>query len=255
MLPFQGMDEPLIQIKKAYKRFGHVEALRGADLCVFPGEITALVGDNGSGKSTLVKLLNGAYRPDAGRIIIRGKSFSYLTPRSAIAEGIATVHQDLALDDRRDCAGNVFLGRERVKLGFWIDRRGMLRETQRLLLELNVAIPDITLPVGLLSGGQRQGVAVARAVHQQGEVLIFDEPTAAMDLRESRQVMELIRNLKARGKTVIMISHNLFQVFDVADRICVIKGGRCVASCPTAQSTPEEINRIILTADPEVQQG
>jgi len=241
--------QPIIQMKNICKSFGHVRALYKANFFAFPGEVAAIVGDNGSGKSTLIKLLCGVLKPDSGKIIIDNREYSCLSPRKAIDEGITTVYQDLALDNKRDCVGNVFLGRELTKYGFWLDRKAMIKETQQLLEKLNINIPDVTLPAGYLSGGQRQGLAIARALLRKSRVIVFDEPTAAMGIRETAQVMEIIRSLKEQGVTVIMISHNLFQTFEVADRISIMKSGRCVGSVLAKDSSPSEINDIILSAE------
>ncbi len=228
------------------KSFSHVRALHKANFYAYPGEVTALVGDNGSGKSTLIKLLCGVLKPDSGRIVIGGREYSSLSPYQAIQEGITTVYQDLALDNRRDCSGNIFLGRELTKYGFWLDKQAMVRETRNLLNYLKVEIEDISMAVGYLSGGQRQGIAIARAMLKKSRIIIFDEPTAAMGLRETARIMELIRSLKEQGITVIMISHNLFQVFDVADRICIMKSGQCIGSVLAKDSSAQMINDMIV---------
>ena len=241
--------KPIIQMKNICKNFGHVRALYKANFFAFPGEVAAIVGDNGSGKSTLIKLLCGVLKPDSGQIIIDDREYSYLSPRKAIEEGITTVYQDLALDNKRDCVGNIFLGRELTKYGFWLDRKAMIVETQQLLDKLNINIPDVTLPAGYLSGGQRQGLAIGRALLRKSRIIVFDEPTAAMGIRETARIMEIIRSLKEQGVTVIMISHNLFQTFDVADRISIMKSGRCVGSVLAKDSSPSQINNIILSAE------
>lgn len=238
--------QPIIHMDNICKTFSYVRALHKADFYAYSGEVTALVGDNGSGKSTLIKLLCGVLRPDSGRIIIDGREYSSLSPYQAIREGITTVYQDLALDNQRGCTGNIFLGRELTKYGFWLDKQAMARETRNLLNRLNVKIEDITVPVGYLSGGQRQGIAIARAMLKKSRIIIFDEPTAAMGLRETARIMEMIRSLKDQGVTVIMISHNLFQVFDVADRICIMKSGQCIGSVLAKDSSAQKINDMIV---------
>jgi ABC-type sugar transport system ATPase subunit len=241
--------QPIIQMKSICKNFGHVRALYNADFFAFHGEVTAIVGDNGSGKSTLIKLLCGVLKPDSGHIIIDNRKYSYLTPHKAIEEGITTVYQDLALDNKRDCVGNIFLGRELTKYRFWLDRKAMIREAQQLLDKLNINIQDVTVPVAYLSGGQRQGIAIARALLRKSRIIIFDEPTAAMGIREAVRVMEIIRSLKDQGVTVIMISHNLFQTFNVADRISIMKSGQCIGSVLAKESSPSKINDIILSSE------
>jgi len=237
---------PIIHMDNICKMFSHVRALHKANFYTYSGEVTALVGDNGSGKSTLMKILCGVLKPDNGRIVIDGREYSALSPHQAIQEGVTTVYQDLALDNLRDCTGNIFLGRELTKYGFWLDKKAMVRETRDLLYNLNVKIEDITVPVGYLSGGQRQGIAIARAMFKKSRIIIFDEPTAAMGLRETARIMELIRSLKEQGITVIMISHNLFQVFDVADRISIMKSGQCIGSVLAKDSSPQQINDMIV---------
>lgn len=241
--------QPIIQMKDICKNFGHVRALYKANFFALRGEVTAIVGDNGSGKSTLIKLLCGVLKPDSGQIIIDNREYSCLSPHKAIAEGITTVYQDLALDNRRDCVGNIFLGRELIKYGFWLDRKAMIRETQQLLDKLNINIQDVTVPAGYLSGGQRQGLAIARALLRKSRIIVFDEPTAAMGIRETARFVEIIRSLKDQGVTVIMISHNLFQTFDVADRISIMKSGQCIGSVLAKDSSPSKINDIILSTE------
>lgn len=236
----------MISMENIIKNFGHVQALRGANFYAHKGKVTALVGDNGSGKSTLIKILCGILYPDKGTININNKSFKYLTPKKAIQNGISSVYQDLALDNEKDCSGNIFLGREKTKFGFWLDKKSMEKETESLLNNLNINIQDITLPVGYLSGGQRQALAIARAIHQNTDIIVLDEPTSAMGLKETNAVMDIIHSLKDMDKTIIIISHNLFQVFDIADYVCVMKSGRCGNPILTKESTPEHINRLIV---------
>ena len=188
-------------------------------------EVLAIVGDNGARKSTLIKILSGVLKPDCGIIRLEGKEYERLTPRKASESGISTVYQDLALGNTMDVAANLFLGNERTRGGF-LQKKVMNEEAKRLLEDLDIHIPDVTVPVGNLSGGQRQGVAVARLVHRGGKILIFDEPTAAMGLNESNAVLRLIKKLAAQGYAVIIISHNLPQVFHISDRICVMRQGK-----------------------------
>jgi ABC-type sugar transport system ATPase subunit len=168
--------QPFLQVKNIKKRFGRVEALRGADLTAYTGEILAIVGDNGAGKTTLIKTLSGVLRPDSGEIIIEDKVYQGLNPRQALDLGISTVYQDLSLVNCRDVATNIFLGREPVRHKFFVDKRRMVAEAQEFLQQLDMNIPEIHAEVGQLSGGQRQGVAVARAIRFGGKLLIFDEP-------------------------------------------------------------------------------
>jgi ABC-type sugar transport system ATPase subunit len=240
--------EALLKVTGIEKSFALIQALRGVDMEIYTGEILAIVGDNGAGKTTLIKVLAGVLRPDRGEIIMDGKRFHYLTPRRAIGLGIATVYQDLALVDCRDVPANVFLGREPV-WGIWVRKALMNGKTQKILDTLQINIPSLKTPVGLLSGGQRQGVAVARAIHQGGRVIIFDEPTAAMGVTETSKVLELMIRLRNTGYAVILVSHNLHQVFNISDRICVMRQGFAVGTVRTDTTTDEEVVRLITGSE------
>ena len=240
------MNRPMIQMDGIVKRFGSITALDNMNFQACGGEITAIVGDNGSGKSTLIQILTGCLKPDQGVIRIRNRVFRSLTAKEAIEQGITAVYQDLALDNCKDCAENLFLGRELLRFGFFLDHRTMYRETEQLLKQLHIHIPNIRQPVEKMSGGQRQAVAIARAVYQNGDIMIFDEPTSAMGMKETARIMKLFSSLKEQGKTIILISHNLFQVFDVSDRICVMKNGRQVDSFLTKDSSPEQLYHTII---------
>lgn len=231
------------------KRFGNIHALRGVDFSVDHGEIVAIVGDNGSGKSTFIKILSGNIRPDSGSVTVHGTAYSYLTPRQSLAAGISTVYQDLSLDDYRDVAANIFLGNELTSCGVFLRRNKMRQIAEELIRELNIGIPDITLPVGSFSGGQRQAVAVARAIYHGKQLMIFDEPTAAMGVRESNAVLELIKGLKARGMGVIIICHNLHQVFSIADKVCVMRHGRIMKTAYTMDTSLDEVQQMIVEAE------
>ncbi len=249
-----GQEAPLLAASGLAKSFLHVRALDGVDFSVNPGETVALVGDNGAGKSTLMKILCGAYHPDAGTILVDGREVTLRTPRDAMALGIAVVYQDLALADHRDVATNVFLGRELTK-GPVVDKPRMAREARRVLDDLKIKIPSVQTLVGLLSGGQRQAVAIARAIHQGGRLIFMDEPTAALGVQEQAKVLRLIEDLKARGTAVVVVSHNLQHVFSVADRIVVLRGGRNAGERVKTETTPEEIVRLIVGADRLVPAG
>ncbi|RJR16830.1 MAG: sugar ABC transporter ATP-binding protein [Desulfobacteraceae bacterium] len=232
---------PYIRLRNIKKSFGHVIALDGVDLDIYSGEVMALVGDNGAGKSTLIKIISGVLNPDEGELSLNGKTFKHLTPSKAIELGISTVYQDLALVDCRDAASNIFLGREPLKAAFFVDKKRMNRESEELLRRLKVSIPSVTTPVEFLSGGQRQGVAVARSIKLQGRMITFDEPTAAMGVSESARVLKLIRSLGDEGFAVLVISHNLHHVFSIADRICVIRNGRLVKDFRTENTNPDQV--------------
>ncbi|MCD6059641.1 MAG: transporter ATP-binding protein [Thermomicrobiales bacterium] len=253
-VPAQNGTPPLLEARGISKSFLHVQALDDVDFWVDPGEVVALVGDNGAGKSTLMKTLCGAYQPDAGSIVFDGRPVAMRTPRDAIALGIAVVYQDLALVDHRDVASNVFLGREPTR-GAAVDKPRMVREAREVLNNLKVTIPSVQTLVGLLSGGQRQAVAIARAVHQGGRLIFMDEPTAALGVREQAKVLRLIEDLRSRGTAVVVVSHNLQHVFSIADRIVVLRGGRNAGERIKAETTPEDIVRLIVGADRIVPAG
>ena len=241
------MGEAYIKAIELHKEFGHVKALRGVSVSAYEGEILAIVGDNGAGKSTLIKILSGVLRPDQGTISVGEKEFTGLTTREAIEAGVSTVYQDLALGNTMDVASNLFLGNEKTRFGF-LKKKEMYREAEKLLIDLDIKIPDVTVPVGNLSGGQRQGVAVARLVNRGGKVFIFDEPTAAMGLNETNAVLKLIRKLASDGYVVIVISHNMPQVFDISDRICVMRQGKVIGQMKTCDTTMDEVVSMITGA-------
>ncbi len=238
---------PLLEASNISKSFLHVRALDDVAFRIFPGETVALVGDNGAGKSTLMKILCGAYQPDTGTIRVDGAPVTLRNPHDANAHGIAVVYQDLALVNHRDVACNVFLGREPTR-GIVVDKGRMVRESREVLQRLKINIPSVYTPVGLLSGGQRQAVAIARAVRQGGRMIIMDEPTAALGVQEQAKVLDLIASLKAEGTALIIVSHNLQHVFRFADRIAVMRGGRNAGERVRSETTPEEIVRLIVGA-------
>lgn len=242
---------PTLRMTGITKRFGGVVALSGIDFGVEPGEVMALVGDNGAGKSTLIKILAGAHEPDAGEIVFGDRQISFKSPQDAWNSGIATIYQELALAGKMMIPDNIFLGRElqRRVLGIpFLDRRAMRRRTARLLEDLDVNVPDLDVWVDYLSGGQRQGVAIARALNIDAELIVMDEPTAALAVAEVRKVLQFIRRLREQGKSVILISHNIQDVFDVSDRITVLRQGRCIGVRETRRTTPEEIIGLITGA-------
>lgn len=237
---------PLLQAKNLRKTFGHVQAVRGIDIEANAGEVVSIVGDNGAGKSTLIKLLSGVYVPDPGsEILVRGEAQHWSTPKDAIAAGIATVYQDLSLVDTRDVAANLFLGRE-LRRGPFVDRARMIRESERVLQDFTFRLPSVKVPISLLSGGQRQSVAIARVLLQGADLVILDEPTAALGVQESQKVIEVIGRLKAAGKAVIVISHNLQQVWEVTDRFVALRLGQVAGMRHRAETTPDEVVRLIV---------
>lgn len=222
--------EPLFALRGASKRFGAVQALRGLDFEVRPGEVLALVGDNGAGKSTLVKAISGIYQPDEGEYFWDGKQVSISGPHDAGALGIATVYQDLALCDNLDVVANLFLGSELYGEGprrafRVLDETTMEHKSHELLDQLAVSIPSVRQEVGTLSGGQRQQVAVARSLLGDPKLVLLDEPTAALGVAQTEQVLQLIKRLRERGLAVVVISHNMADVFEVADRVYVLRLG------------------------------
>jgi len=226
---------PVLQARGLVKRYGHVTALDGADLDLLPGEILAVIGDNGAGKSTLVKALSGALVPDAGEIRLDGRAVRFHSPADARRQGIETVYQDLAVAPAMTIAENLFLGRELRRAGVpgslfrLLDKRRMAAEAASHLQSLQIGIASVRQPVESLSGGQRQGVAVARSAAFARHVVIMDEPTAALGVKESKMVLDLIRRVRDKGLPVLLVSHNMPHVFEVADRIHVARLGKRVA--------------------------
>jgi ABC-type sugar transport system ATPase subunit len=237
---------PLVRIERARKEFGAVVALDEVTLDVDPGDIVALVGDNGAGKSTLVKCVAGVHPPTSGRILLDGQPVRFSSPLEARKQGIEVVFQDLALVNSQPVYMNMFLGRELVKGRLRrLDRGAMAAETQTLLDELDVRIDSPQLAIRDLSGGQRQGVAIARAMHWAQRLVLMDEPTAALGVAETRRVEELIRRMRDRGRGILIVSHSLDQVFRLADRICVLRRGKQVGIRRTSETTGDEIVAMI----------
>lgn len=244
----------LLEVKNVTKRFGAVEVLGGVSFSLEPGTVLGLLGDNGAGKTTLMKILTGVYQPDSGQVFFGGKPIPYPehTPRQARMLGIEMIYQDLALAKQQDVAANIFLGREPVYrwLGWWpmVDKARMEQEARIALERLGALIPSVRYPLWALSGGQQQSVAIARALTFNPKLVIMDEPTAALAVREVEHVLALIRELKAQGIGVILISHRLPDVFAVTDRIVVLRQGRVVADVPTAHTSMQEVVAYIVGA-------
>ncbi|WP_406002450.1 ATP-binding cassette domain-containing protein [Streptomyces sp. NBC_00829] len=240
------MPEPLLEAKGLTKNYGHVQALRGAAFTVFPGEVVALIGDNGAGKSTLVKTLVGAIRPDCGEILFNGEPVSFGSPAHAQRSGIETVYQDLALATDLDAAANVFLGRELLRRGIRgrlgvLDRATMRRRAATAFQELGVTLKDSEAPIAALSGGQKQSVAIARAVAWASKVIFMDEPTAALGVVQRERVLDLIRRVRDRGIATVLISHNMPEVLSVADRVEVLRLGSRVAQFDATRTSMKEL--------------
>jgi ABC-type sugar transport system ATPase subunit len=240
-------EAPLLRLRGVIKNFGPVQALQGIDLDVPPGQVTALVGDNGAGKSTLIKTISGIWAPDGGEVTWDGRPVHVSTPKDATDLGIATVYQDLALCDNLDIVQNMFLGREELRHGL-LDEAAMELTAKKTLADLSVTtVRSIRQPVGSLSGGQRQAVAVARAVMRQARLVILDEPTAALGVSQTSMVLGLIERLSSQGIAVLVISHNLSDVFRVADRLAVLFLGRLVSQGPIADYDTQSAVELITT--------
>jgi D-xylose transport system ATP-binding protein len=232
---------PLVKVRGVSKAFGHVQALDDVDFELYPGEVVGLVGDNGAGKSTLVKILSGVYTADEGEVRINGQEVDVHHHGLDSQEfGIATVFQDLQLVDTLDVASNIYLGQEPMR-GIVIDRRKMWRDAEEVLGTIRMRMPSVRVRVEELSGGQKQAVALARALSRGQRIFLMDEPTAALGVPETRKVMELVHDLKSEGAGIVIIAHNLTHIFGVADRICVLRHGHVVLSCDKADTSPEEV--------------
>jgi ABC-type sugar transport system ATPase subunit len=249
------MSPPLLQARSITKRFGALQALADVDVDIHAGEVLAILGDNGAGKSTFIKILSGAYEPSAGAVLLDGAPVSFASPQDAADVGIATIFQELALSENLSIAENVFLGRELVRrvLGVpFLKRQAMKQKVTELLHSLEAHISDPEAAVGSLSGGQRQAVAISRALNLNARLVIMDEPTAALAVAETRKVLQLIRRLAEGGRAVILISHNMHDVFEVADRIVVFRRGRKIAERRRSETDPEEVVSFITGAHPDV---
>ncbi len=239
-------EQPVLEARDIVKTFGRVVALNGANFTVYPGEVVALVGDNGAGKSTLVKTLVGVHPPDRGHMFFEGREVHIHTPQQAREIGIETVYQDLALAAEIDPAANMFLGREILrpglfgKLGF-LDKAAMRQRSEEAFRALGVRIQDTGAPVANMSGGQRQGIAISRAVTWASKVVFMDEPTAALGVVQTRNVLDQIRRVRDQGLSVVLISHNMPEVFEVADRIEVLRLGERVARLRPSEVSMEDV--------------
>lgn len=243
----------LLDIKNVSKSFGAVDVLRGIDLSIEAGSVTGLVGDNGAGKSTLMKTVTGIYTVDEGEVVFDGKPVTGLPPGERRALGIEMIYQDLALASQQDVANNIFLGREPVKrlwgvIPGFVDKALIDRQAQQMIDRLGAKIPSINRPVGQLSGGQQQSVAIARALTFEPKLVIMDEPTAALAVREVQHVLDLINQLKSDGIAVILISHRLNDIFEVCDRVVVLRQGRLIADDPREQTSMNDVVSHIVGA-------
>jgi D-xylose transport system ATP-binding protein len=237
---------PLVEMRDISIAFGGIKAVDGVSVDLRPGEVVGLLGHNGAGKSTLIKILSGAYRPDAGEIYVNGEKADIATPRDAKRYGIETIYQTLALADNIDAAGNIFLGREVLTPYGTLDDATMEAQTRKVMARLNPHFRRFKEPVKALSGGQRQSVAIARAIYFNARVLIMDEPTAALGPAETQQVADLVLQLKKEGIGIFLISHDIHDVFGLADRVSVMKNGRLVGAANVADVTQDEVLGMII---------
>ena len=238
--------QPLLQMKDIYKSFGQVRVLRGIDFDISPGEVVGLCGDNGAGKSTLIKIISGYHKASKGEIFLKGKKVNIKSPHESRALGIETVYQDQALAPQLSIARNIFMGREPTTVMGLMDRKAMATQSMEAMTSLGLKIESTDTLVGTLSGGQRQGVAIARVIHFKATLVILDEPTIALAVKEVREVLEFVRHLRDEGVAVIFITHTLHHVFDVADRIVVIAHGTKIADIATKDSDVNELSDIII---------
>jgi simple sugar transport system ATP-binding protein len=241
----------LLEVRGIAKRFGRIEALRRVDFSLGQGEVLALLGDNGAGKSTLIRILAGNYGPDRGEILWEGEPIRLGSPRDAYELGIATVYQDLAVVDLMSIYRNVFLGREdRVSRGFgpfrWLDQRRAKEEARRAIADIGIEIRDAEEPIARMSGGERQSIAIARAAHFSARLLILDEPTSALSLRQTARVLRSVEEVRNKGLSVILISHNVQHVYPVADRLVVLSHGESIAEFKAGERTKEEVADLIV---------
>ncbi len=245
---------PLLSLRGIGKSYGAVVAVRDVDLDVFAGEVVALCGDNGAGKSSLIKVISGAEDASSGTMHLRGVKVVFASPHDALAQGVATIYQDLALAPRLSIAQNVFMGSELTRtLGLpflrVLDKRRMEAESRRYLAQLSVGVTDMRRPVERLSGGQRQAVAISRALRWNAEIIVMDEPTAALGVKETAQVLDLIRALKAGGRTILLISHNMRDVVALADRVVIMGAGRKYVDRPLGDLTADDLTHLIMAGN------
>jgi ABC-type sugar transport system ATPase subunit len=243
----------LLETKGITKRFGGLTAVDRVDMGVEAGEVVALLGDNGAGKSTLVKMISGVYKPDEGDIFLDGKKIEITSPIDALAHGIETIYQDLALAENLNVFSNIFLGREKTKkaLGIFnvLDHGYMEEESQKVLDRVDIKIPSLKANIRNLSGGQRQAVAISRSIYWDAKVLIMDEPTAALGIAEQRKVLDMVKSLKKHGIAIIIISHQMYDVFEVADRVIVMRRGIKAGERLVKDTSSEEVVGLIVGAE------
>ena len=241
---------PILSVRNVSKAFGAVQALNRVSFDVHPNEVVALAGDNGAGKSTIIKAISGVFRHDSGDILLDGKAIDFATPHEARAYGIETIYQDLALADNLSIGENIFLGREPKRLALGVlpilDRAKMADAARETMASLDFHVTRLDAPVAAFSGGQRQAIAIGRAIFWNARLVIMDEPTAALGVPEQRRVMALIQSLRAQGKGIIFISHNLRDIFEVADKIVVFRRGENSGNRKPSETTPDEIVKLMV---------
>jgi simple sugar transport system ATP-binding protein len=244
------LSEPILSVRNVSKTFGAVQALNRVSFDVLPGQVVAVAGDNGAGKSTIIKAISGVFRHDEGEILLGGKPIDFATPQEARNNGIETIYQDLALADNLSIGENIFLGREpkRKLFGFLpvLDRKAMAVAAQQTMASLDFHVTRLNAPVAAFSGGQRQAIAIGRAIYWNARLVIMDEPTAALGVPEQRRVLALVKALKTQGKGVIFISHNLRDIFEVADDIVVFRRGENAGARQPAATTHDEIVKLMV---------
>jgi len=242
--------EPILEVKNITKRFGGLTAVDNVSMQIMPGEVVGLLGDNGAGKSTLIKMVSGVYQPSAGQIIFQQKPVSIQSPMDALRRGIETIYQDLALAENLNVYSNIFLGREKLKkfLGYInvLDHEYMHHEASKVLEQLDIEIPSLKNRIGMLSGGQRQAVAISSSIYWDAKLLIMDEPTAALGVAEQKKVLDLVLTLKSQNVPVIIISHQIHDVFSVADRVVILRRGRKAGERLVKEATLDEVVGLIV---------
>jgi ABC-type sugar transport system ATPase subunit len=247
------MEKAMLEVRSLTKRFGGLVAVDHVDMQVYPGEVVGLLGDNGAGKSTLIKMVSGVYHPDEGQIFFQGNEVKMGSPMDALQLGIETLYQDLALAENLDSYSNIFLGREKTKpfLGFIqvLDHDSMREESIKVLRRLEIEIPSLHNQIKNLSGGQRQAVAIGRSIYWNAKLLIMDEPTAALGVHEQRKVLDLVRLLRSQNIPIIIISHQLYDIFSVTDRLVIMRRGKKVAERITKDTTPEDVVGVITGSE------
>lgn len=242
--------DPILEIRNITKKFGGLTAVDDFNMHLAAGEVVGLLGDNGAGKSTVIKMISGVYPPTKGQIYFQGKEIKIQNPMDALSMGIETIYQDLALAENLNVYSNIFLGREKLKKSFGLfnilDHDYMLAESKTVLKGLDIEIPSLKNKIAMLSGGQRQAVAISRSIYWDAKLLIMDEPTAALGVAEQQKVLDLVRTLKAQNVPVIIISHQMHDVFSVADRLVVMRRGKKVGERMVKETNPDEVVGLIV---------